>query len=997
MNQLHYIACYLLLLCGTANAQPYDFVCKNLSQEDGLPSNEAYYVFEDSRHYLWFATDKGVVRFDGKNMQRFDLPDNVIFRIYEDVKGRIWFFGYGCRFAYFHNNRIHSYPYNHQIRSRLEGLIIKNAWVDALHNDSIVLTCLGATCHIDGSGNVTVERPKVLADATGQVFSIAATPTAWLVKASRQQTHSYPTLIHYSNGPRQLQFSLPQTPIVALGTAAAIPFYDRGCIFYAGKTLARLTEDGQCLTQQLPGDILSVEIHGDKLLVGTKINGLHLLDTALRPLQTVPSLDQLSITCTRIDYEGGLWCTSLEKGVFYIKSLQVLKHTHPDLNGIPQYRLWGLPSGGYLSAGANGIFHCKGMAVAPIYKHHFANIIYDLLVNSNKLVVANSESGLSNGGQPLYISTSLGEYRLYNITATSEMARQDSFYSCMVSRGYKKLDRHSLQDLFAAQRELPVVGRTLYPSTPSTVWVGGNTGLFQYNEALHQLKPFRPGDARLESGVNTIRPLPNGWLAIGTRFNGILLIQDTQVVAHINEANGLLANPVKYLLPWGNQLWAATAKGLSVISFHGWNPLRYTIHPIGQNLGMFNVIIHQLLPLQQQLLVATSNGLYCIQHPAALLQQKVPPLPFFIQQVRYHGGDTAGMASITLPYQHNWLSVAFNAICFNTPDDVQYYYRFNGTDTAWQTLHQAALLLSNLSPGRYVLQMKAGLNHGQRMSAVQQLTIVVQKPWWQMTGVRLLFVALLVTGLSLLYFNRIRSIQRREVAKASLRNKMAHLEQTALRSQLNPHFIFNCLSSIQQLVITGHTAEANEYLIRFATLIRKTLELSGNPFISLADEIDYLTEYLHIEQLRLPDRFVFDIQTKGPIDRQQTLLPNMMIQPLVENAVKHGVKPLRNRLGQIDICFEQTPEGLRCTIADNGVGRHRLTAPLPTMGNTGSATHGLHIIRKRLQALAETSDTTFLFEILDRLDTDNNPAGTTIVLLLPIQQQNNDKGHTYRR
>ena len=151
---------------------------------------------------------------------------------------------------------------------------------------------------------------------------------------------------------------------------------------------------------------------------------------------------------------------------------------------------------------------------------------------------------------------------------------------------------------------------------------------------------------------------------------------------------------------------------------------------------------------------------------------------------------------------------------------------------------------------------------------------------------------------------------------------MLELEQTALRSQMNPHFIFNCLTSIQQLIVSGNIVDANDHLVKFARLIRKTLELSARPYIKLKDEKDYLEEYLALEQLRIPGQFEFSIAIDGNINISKTEIPNMMLQPIVENCIRHGIKHLENKKGTISISFHQHPDFILCTITDNGIGRN---------------------------------------------------------------------------
>jgi hypothetical protein len=975
---------FITCCCTTVMAQQRDFIFKNLSQEDGLPSNEAYYVYQDSRHYLWFATDKGVVRFDGRTMQQYPLPDNVIFRIYEDSRGRIWFFGYGCRFSYFLNNKVYPYRHNDKIKTHLEGLVIKNARVDAERNDEMVLTCRGLTCRIDKEGTVTKESP--LADtllAVDEFIAVQNGPVIF-VKALKLAAAPKQTVIRYTANGKNIVCNIPGKPVKSAGVAAALALSGGGCIFYTNRTLIRINPDGRWVRKEMPGEILTVAEINNHLVAGMKINGMQLLDTGLVLIQPIPALAGLSITSIASDYEGGLWCTSLEKGAFFCKSLNVYKNIHPDIAGIPNYRLYSAGAGSYLAANSKGIFYCTGQTVLPVYRHAFANSITDLFIDRGKLIVAGSEYAVPVTALPAVNLPGQPPLQLFQLTSTSEIARTDSFYRCTASRGYKKIAFTNLQDVYGGLRELPIAGRMVMEDSNNHLWAGSMTGLYRYEEAADRLIVQMPGDVRLINGVNCMRQLPGGILAAGTRFNGILLMRDTAVLANITEADGLLSNSVKYLLPKGNQLWAATAKGITVITFQSTTPARFTIHSIGKNLGFFNLLINQLMPLGQDMLAATSNGIYTISRPGNLLAKELPALPFYISSIQYYRGDTTAVETLQFPYRHNGVTLRLSAICFNTPDEVQYSYRFAETDTSWKTIAATELILQNLAPGTYRLQLMAGLPGGQRHSQIQQLTIVVQKPWWQNNWLRLLTVLMLLLAGYLLFGYRFKIIKRKAAQKAAMRARIAELEQTALRSQMNPHFIFNCLSSIQQLVMSGSNEEANEYLVRFARLIRKTLELSGAPLISLADEKEYLTEYLAMEQLRMPGRFSFTISIDEAINPMRTLIPNMMLQPVVENAVRHGIKPLQHKAGLLRIHFQQQGGVLCCTVTDNGVGRQN--SAVSSSNFEGHRSYGTDIIRKRLEVLAAAvQDSSLQLSITDLYNGEGQPDGTAVQLFLPIK------------
>jgi LytS/YehU family sensor histidine kinase len=201
---------------------------------------------------------------------------------------------------------------------------------------------------------------------------------------------------------------------------------------------------------------------------------------------------------------------------------------------------------------------------------------------------------------------------------------------------------------------------------------------------------------------------------------------------------------------------------------------------------------------------------------------------------------------------------------------------------------------------------------------------------------------------------------------------------------MNPHFIFNCLTSIQQLIISGNKTDANEYLVKFSRLIRKTLEMSARPFISIREEKEYLEEYLFLEQLRLSNRFDYSIVADVSINTDNTFIPNMMIQPVVENCVRHGIKSLQDKKGIINVIFKAGQNSIICTVTDNGVGRNSISS-FSKVTFTEHKSYGMDIVRKRLETFSEFNIDESGIEIKDLSNADGSAAGTEVILHLPYK------------
>ena len=216
----------------------------------------------------------------------------------------------------------------------------------------------------------------------------------------------------------------------------------------------------------------------------------------------------------------------------------------------------------------------------------------------------------------------------------------------------------------------------------------------------------------------------------------------------------------------------------------------------------------------------------------------------------------------------------------------------------------------------------------------------------------------------------------KEREKEILRLQKVELEQKAIRAQLNPHFFFNALNSIQKFIVDNDEENATRYLQSFSGLMRKTLENSEEMFISLEDEIAYLKDYLTLEQLRCNNSFQFEFIIDEEIEDDFVKLPTMLLQPYVENAIKHGINGLKDGLVVINFCLDVN-ENLLCTIQDNGKG---IKQKSKTVKHKSMATK---LLQKRILALEEQFQVAFQINTLDLSEQNKSKTGTRVEVLIP--------------
>lgn len=215
---------------------------------------------------------------------------------------------------------------------------------------------------------------------------------------------------------------------------------------------------------------------------------------------------------------------------------------------------------------------------------------------------------------------------------------------------------------------------------------------------------------------------------------------------------------------------------------------------------------------------------------------------------------------------------------------------------------------------------------------------------------------------------------------ARVRRDNGSLQRQLLKARLDPHFLFNALSSIQSLVNGSDKESALKYLSRFAALLREIMLEPGDRMITLQEEMKLLNHYLALESLRFDHRFSWQVQAEDGLDVHGTEVPILIIQPFVENAVRHGLAP-KGGEGSINVHFSKGGDHTVCVIRDDGIGRHAAGLRRKMEGDRPS--QGLEITRRRLALAESDSGDQSIITIRDLYAADGKPCGTEVTVRIP--------------
>ncbi|MBC7552997.1 MAG: histidine kinase [Taibaiella sp.] len=236
----------------------------------------------------------------------------------------------------------------------------------------------------------------------------------------------------------------------------------------------------------------------------------------------------------------------------------------------------------------------------------------------------------------------------------------------------------------------------------------------------------------------------------------------------------------------------------------------------------------------------------------------------------------------------------------------------------------------------------------------------------------IIIMLFLAFGALILRHNKLRSDQQR-----------IQMEQKQLLAQMNPHFIFNCLNSIQRYIVQRDADNANRYLADFAMLMRQTLDNAKEGTISLLKEMEYLENYLSLESMRFANKFTYNITCSDDIEPGLTQIPSMIIQPFVENAIIHGLRNIEHREGSLDIRFYKKEDSLFCEVDDNGIGFNASKDYKDKMFIKHKS-YGMELTRSRLALMSKMKRAEYKISVVHKLNGNQENDGTKIIVKLPL-------------
>ena len=970
---------FSLFYSGHCHAQSHYF--KQYTVEDGLPSSEVYSAFQDSKGYMWFATDAGVSRFNGYEFENFDasdgLTDNTIFLITEDIKGRIWFGSFNCQLSYYKDGKIFPYEHNNVLKDTLNGVnIIWSFTIDTDMNIYIGFEHKGII-QINQKGDLIV-----LTNNDGNNINIIQKDRRTIFGGSVNANQA-PVKFEYKNTNNGIsfkqtlkQFDSNQSHISAVRGLNDQTFFQlRSNEIYSfderDKTLIKLNIEDE-LASKLR---LSLFYDDGLLYVCTHENGVYQCQIKADSLIILNHFfEGISIGRMYKDREGAFWFLSLKNGIYYCPSFLI--------------------SNEYLSSNIIDVITTVTSNDGYLFIKHKNGLLKKNLVDGE---VENLITNPSEYYIPLSYDKTLKKVATYQWQAVryykkkthEELQLKKSYPAKLILSDSNKIYFANNSSFYALEDGLEVFRSNKQESHCTSlfkngdkIWIGTSDGVKIY----YQNKISTPFSSNkfLSSSVTSMERLDATHFLIGTKGFGVLIIENNDVIDIINEDDGLVGDLVRTLhVDDDKTIWVGTNKGLSRIIYQGIN--KHQVYNLTQKHGLESNEIVGLSSYRNKIYVTTSKGISFFDKTKIKINSISPPI--YISKFKVNSKYKSLRKSYTLSYEKNFLQINFEGLSFRNSGDIEYQYRMLGIHSNWISTKSRSIQYQNLPPSEYTFQVRAKNEDGFWSVTPASISITIEPPFWLTWW----FISVeIILGILFIYFIfrfRLKQVKSKNEINQKITEadkKAIELELTALRAQMNPHFIFNTLSTIRNAINTLDKNVASNYVVSFGKLIRMVLESSKKPKIELSTEIEMLKLYLDLEAMRFSEKFSYSISIDQEISEDLFYIPAMVIQPFVENAILHGLVPKEADNLTLNLSFSlKNNSEIHCTIEDNGIGREA-SEKLNTFKNLNKKSLGMQITKERLNLYYKETGKKYSFTIIDVVDEENKPLGTRAIIIFPL-------------
>ena len=986
-NKFNYIFFLSFFIIKLGASQDYAY--KNYSTKDGLVGNHVYHSVQDKEGYLWFATETGVSRFDGQHFVNFTvnegLPSNEILKLFVDSKGRVWMMPFANQICYYYKGKI----YNSINDSLLKRISIKTIVSEIIEDGNRNLIFAEATANLIGlsATNKIYHFNRIKADFYSLGLGSQKQPQIFLSKFSSD----------YVKLPTELcNIEFNKDSIYLVSTNLKFSFFgdnpSENLISPSLMITTNRANENEVATQLIlhsnhheisrlaknPGFNNYFVMNDSTILINTK------LGTDKFNFINSKKIDEYlggeNVTSCLIDNENNLWFTTANHGIFKMYSNEILNFKWKDKGNYAQT---------ITSVGGDDNDVYVGTILGCFYKLNKA----ENKILAKKEMTVDFLKGMNQKIKFRQKKMMILDQMTFSVINKGEISRMkipnDRHFSIkdfdIDKEGRVFIAYHAgacFSDMQPIKNRFQLGNynyfynyRTTSVAVGDTVnYLGTLTGLkcFNRNGVIKNILPNLP---LLKVSINNLA-YSNGLLWIGTNQNGVIGFDGKRIIKNITVEDGLPENSIRCLYICNQKIWVGTNMGIAEISIDNLSDIKVT-RTLNEIDGLLSNVTNDLFVSRDTIYAATEDGLSIITKQS----KKSNGLCILNDPLIKVGNRFVNSSGIMLNPNED-IQFEYVGISFKSEGDMKYKYRLLGIDSVWKYTNQQQVNFSFLPYGNYNLELIA-INKFGIQSRLVSVPFLVKKRFYEENYFRILIVMLTIALIWFLLNKRIQINKNNYLNKLQNAQKIMELEQEALKAQMNPHFIFNCLNAIQHYIIEKDVLSANKFISSFAGLIRQALDNSGRKSITIEEEITFLKSYIEIESNRFEDKFIYEINVGNDIESSLLQIPPMLVQPFVENAINHGLLHKKDGAGKLDIDFSLSEQMLKIIISDNGIGR----IASKSFSDHEDLTHvskGISLTEMRISRLNFSETNKIKLTIKDKYDKNGSASGTNVELMIPL-------------
>ncbi|MFA5816173.1 MAG: two-component regulator propeller domain-containing protein [Bacteroidales bacterium] len=962
------------------------------TSSDGLASSTVFTIIQDRNGFIWFGTLNGLSKFDGKHFTSFRTGDglnsNSITSLVEGKNGELFIGNYENGINVLKNGRIENYC------SEINGKSFATSYLFPVPSGKDEQKLYAYRAY----GNIDVINEKT---PSGRFdYSISLNPQH-LIKLEKLPNREI--IVLTTSGLFNLRndtltkvhiIGLPDTTVYCLtgGNDDGYCIGAKGMIFKVQNNTVITRYKINLHTGN--NDVTAILIDKNNNLWFSIMNkGFYLIPNGSDNIIDIGNKMDLQNTLVNNyleDAEGNIWVSTFGKGVYCLNNLYLKSYNEKDgLSNNNVYSIVQERSGKLLIGTFNGVNILENGRFDHVKSNSgktLTDYIYDIKNINNNFYVCGTF------GNHEMINISYKGTKLYMFSSPSFCKTTNGLYLFGTGGNFINVHRylHNKKNqpyLFYIFGDSANINRVneIFEDSERNIWIGTSLGLCKLSTSLDKSgkagwrKSFFLSDPVLNSRISSIfqDDENNVWFA-GEKGIAHYNLKNDSVTSYTNILGHDLSSSTSIVSDSKNGIWIGNMKGLYL--FDG-NSIKHLNRQTG--LPSDEVLSLCFDNKKNFLYIGTSNGISFLD---INLFDNFVPLSLDLKIISIKAGDSVYTSYNNLVFEpeQNHVYIDFKALSFSSPGSVKYKYNLNGE---WAETDHDFLNFISLESGKYELQIMAKSQNsdwGKPYNLIFEVRPRFKETIWYKLGIISIFVFISVSVVTW----RLKLNNKKTRKELELTERINELKHQALSAMMNPHFIFNSLNSVQYLINCQRNEEANDYIAIMAKLVRKNLDTAGSGMILLSEEITRLKLYLDLEKLRLQESFSYEIITGTDVDTSSIMIPNMIIQPFVENTLWHGIIDSGNKgLLSVSFSFEDIDidsiisRSLIIKVTDNGIGINEARKNR----KEDHISKGIQIIEERLRLLSAKMQIPKPIMFEDLSSRNGHSQGTEVIISLPPQ------------